>query len=242
VRLEPHMTTPFPGATSVSLLDVYSWEAPDGLPGGSAHLHTACTEGYVVVGGAGRVQTLDSGGFTETVLTPRTVVWFGPGVIHRLINDGDLRIVVVMQNNGLPEAGDAVLTFPAEVLDDPERYADAATLTPGDDEASARRRQALSIEGFTVLRQRYKTEGAAALERFYEAAAQIVRPKAGGWRETWRNGPLAAAVSTGQQLDALEAGSPDHLREGRVASQQPAPRFGMCGRLSTYSFDLGPSV
>ena len=73
------MTTPFPGATSVSLLDVYSWEAPDDLPGGSAHLHTACTEGYVVVGGAGRVQTLDAGGFTETVLTPRTVVWFDPG-------------------------------------------------------------------------------------------------------------------------------------------------------------------
>jgi len=27
-----------------------------------------------------------------------------------------------------------------------------------------------------------------------------------------------------------------------VAAQQPAPRFGMCGRLSTYSFDLGPSL
>jgi hypothetical protein len=80
-----------------------------------------------------RVQTLDADGFTETVLTPRTVVWFGPGVIHRLINNGDLSIVVVMQNNGLPEAGDTVLTFPEEVLDDPERYADAATLTPGEE-------------------------------------------------------------------------------------------------------------
>lgn len=233
------MTTPFPGATSVSLLDVYSWTAPDGLPGGSAHLHTACTEGYVVVGGTGRVQTLDADGFTETVLDPRTVVWFGPGVIHRLINDGDLSIVVVMQNNGLPEAGDAVLTFPQEYLDDPSRYADAAALTPGDEEESAHRRQALAVEGFTALRQQYESEGAIALERFYESAARIVQPKVTGWRETWRNGPLAAAVTTGQQLDALDAGSAEHLHDGRVASQQPAPRFGMCGRLSTYAFDLG---
>jgi mannose-6-phosphate isomerase-like protein (cupin superfamily) len=233
------MTVPFPGATSVSLLDVYSWEAPDGLPGGSPHVHTACTEGYVVVGGAGRVQTLDASGFTETVLTPRTVVWFGPGVIHRLVNDGELRLVVVMQNNGLPEAGDAVLTFPDDVLGDPVRYADAATLVPGDEEASARRRQALAVDGFTALRHRVESGDPTALERFHDAAARVVRAKVGAWRNTWRSGPLATTMRTAAQLDALEAGAAEHLGEGRLASQQPTPRFGMCGRLSTYTFDLG---
>jgi hypothetical protein len=35
----------FPGATGVTVLDVYDWPAPDGLPGGSAHVHLASTEG-----------------------------------------------------------------------------------------------------------------------------------------------------------------------------------------------------
>ena len=33
-----------------------------------------------------------------------------------------------MQNAGLPEHGDAVLTFPPEILADPDAYARAATL------------------------------------------------------------------------------------------------------------------
>ena len=122
---------PFPGGTAVSHLTVYDWRGPDGLHGGSPHVHLACTEGYVVVGGFGRVQTLSAAGFAETVLTPLTVAWFSPGVIHRLVNEQDLRIVVMMQNAGLPEAGDAVLTFPSHVLADPAAYARAASLTSG---------------------------------------------------------------------------------------------------------------
>lgn len=231
------MTTPFPGATSVSILDVYSWEAPDGLPGGSPHLHTACSEGYVVVGGAGRVQTLDASGFRETPLRDGSVVWFGPGVIHRLVNEGGLRIVVVMQNNGLPEAGDAVLTFPDVHLASAEDYARVAALTPGDEAASARRRQALAVEGFTRLRSDVEREGPAALEAFYAAAADLVSPKVPRWRDTWHAGPAASVAATARQLDALEAGTPSHLAEGRVSAQDATPRFGMCGRLSTYTFD-----
>jgi mannose-6-phosphate isomerase-like protein (cupin superfamily) len=108
----PDLARLFPGGTAVSLLAVYDWPGPDGAPGGSAHVHLACTEAYVVVGGRGRLQTLSAGGYAETPLTPLTVAWFSPGVIHRLINDGGLQILVVMQNGGLPEAGDSVLTFP----------------------------------------------------------------------------------------------------------------------------------
>ncbi len=48
-----------------------------------------------------------------------------------MVRGGDLRITVLMQNGGLPEAGDAVFTFPPEVLADPGAYAAAATLPPG---------------------------------------------------------------------------------------------------------------
>jgi hypothetical protein len=113
------------------VLDVYDWVAPDGLPGGSAHVHLASTEGYVVASGAGRLQTLGERGYAETPLRPGDCLWFTPGTIHRLVNEGDLRLFVVMQNAGLPEHGDAVLTFPPEILADPDAYARAATLPSG---------------------------------------------------------------------------------------------------------------
>ncbi len=63
-----------------------------------------------MTGGRGAVQTLTAAGFQETPLSPGALVWFTPGTIHRLVNDGDLTLHVLMQNCGLPEAGDAVLT------------------------------------------------------------------------------------------------------------------------------------
>jgi len=119
----------FPGGTSVSHLRVYDWPAPD-APGGSGspHFHTASTEAYVALAGRGRVQTLSPEGFAEHELVPGRIVWFSPGVIHRSVNEGGLEVLVVMSNAGLPEAEDAVLTFPPEVLMDPAAYRAAATL------------------------------------------------------------------------------------------------------------------
>jgi hypothetical protein len=119
----------FPGGTSVSHLRVYDWPAPD-APGGSGspHFHMASTEAYVTLAGRGRVQTLSPDGFAEHELVPGRLVWFSPGVIHRSVNDGGLEMLVVMSNAGLPEAGDAVLTFPPEVLVDAAAYHAAATL------------------------------------------------------------------------------------------------------------------
>uniref|UniRef100_UPI000FDC0784 cupin domain-containing protein n=1 Tax=Microbacterium sp. CPCC 204701 TaxID=2493084 RepID=UPI000FDC0784 len=135
------MTPLFPGGVAVSSLRVYDWETEDGLRGGSPHLHTASSEGYVVTAGSGEVHTVSAEGRGIRRLEPGEVVWFSPGTVHRLVNHGGLELVVVMQNAGLPEAGDAVMTFPAEVLDDPEAYARAASLPDGteDERAAAAR-------------------------------------------------------------------------------------------------------
>ena len=91
----------------------------------------------MVLRGAGRLQTLGSHGYQETPLRPGDCLWFTPGTVHRLVNDdGQLQILVVMQNAGLPEAGDCVLTFPPDVLADPARYQAAATLSPAPDGAA----------------------------------------------------------------------------------------------------------
>ena len=233
-----HAAAPLPGGVGVSRLCVYDTEAPDGLVGGTPHVHLCCTEAYVVISGTGAVQTLTAGGYRETPLHAGAVVWFEPGTIHRLVNGGDLRIVVLMQNSGLPEAGDAVLTFPPEVLADPEAYSRAAGLpgggAPGSDVTAAYRRRDLAVEGFRALR----AGGPTALETFYAAAVDLKRPLLDRWRRRWQDGAARAAARTGDQLDALGRGDPGHLAAAGVyvcAEPDERGRLGMCGRLDTYT-------
>jgi mannose-6-phosphate isomerase-like protein (cupin superfamily) len=241
--LQSVTTPPLPGAVGVTHLKVYDTQAPDGLVGGSPHLHFACTEAYIVLAGRGAVQTLGSDGFRELPLEPGRLLWFTPGLIHRLINlDGRLEILVLMQNAGLPEAGDFVLTFPPALLADQRAYFDAASLAPSgavytNSLAAARRRRDLAVEGFAELRQRFEQRGAAALEEFYSAALKLVQPKLDAWRAVWQRGPLAAAHQTGEQLDALGQGQVDHMLDGAIYDLL-APgedrKLGVCGTLGVY--------
>jgi mannose-6-phosphate isomerase-like protein (cupin superfamily) len=222
------MRDPLPGGVGISRLCVYDTASPDGLPGGTPHLHLCCTEAYVVTGGSGAVQTLSAQGYAEHELRPGTVAWFTPGTVHRLVNHGDLDLVVIMANSGLPEAGDAVLTFPPHVLADPDRYATAAALprggAPGTDVTAAYVRRDLAVEGFHALRAAVERDGPRALAAFHAAAATLKRP-------------LLAAQSTGVHLDALSRGDATHLLGARVtamAEPTEAGRLGMCGLLNTY--------
>lgn len=211
------MTT-FPGGTSVTRVSVYA-------DGGTPHLHTTSTEAYVVIGGTGAVQTLDPSGFHETPLRAGDAVWFTPGVIHRAINHGGLELLVVMSNAGLPESGDAVMTFPPEVVGDADRYRSAAVLSPPGDE-TVRARRALALDGF----ERLKQDG---LDGFYERAAALVRPHVERWREIVRAQPARSDAA----LDALEAGDGRrHLGEAAVfsAPESDTLGWGMCGRLGAH--------
>jgi mannose-6-phosphate isomerase-like protein (cupin superfamily) len=235
------MSDPLPGGVGVSRLCVYDTVAPDGRPGGTPHLHLCCTEAYVVIGGRGAVQTISGAGFAEHALAQGTVLWFTPGTVHRLVNLGDLEIVVLMANSGLPEAGDAVLTFPAEVLADPDRYAEAAALpddgAPGADAGAAYARRDLAIEGFEQLRAAVERDGPRAMAAFHSVAAQLKQPQLETWRRRWEDGAFRAAQLTGVHLDALARGDAAHLMDARVhALDGPVERgrLGMCGRLDTY--------
>jgi mannose-6-phosphate isomerase-like protein (cupin superfamily) len=213
-----------PGAIGVSHLRVY----PDG---GTPHLHTLCTEAYAVVGGRGSVQTITlADGFAETPLEAGMLVSFPPGTIHRLVNDGDLEIFVLMANAGLPEAGDMVITFEPGVLADPMRYAEAAAV-PVDDAGVARRRER-AMDGFLRIR----AGGEDALRAFHDACARVVEPHLADWRTIWTEGPLAAAQRTGEQLDALEQLDHSHFEQATVSAKELGPdrRFGCCGTLGMH--------
>lgn len=231
----------FPGAVAVSRLDVYDWPTVDGRPGGGTpHLHLTCSEGYVVTDGEGSVQTLTTSGFQETPLRAGTVAWFTPGTIHRLVNDGGLRITVVMQNSGLPEAGDAVLTLPPDLLTDPGTYAAAVGLpTRGSEKeqaTAARSRRDLATRRFLELRDAAASGDQEPLAAFHRAAAELVRPRLADWERRWQEGAHAAATATRAQLAALGDGDPRHLAAARTRAGGPTAtgRFGMCGRLDVY--------
>jgi hypothetical protein len=235
-----------PGGVSVSNLRVYDWPAPDGVGlagSGSPHLHVVSSEAYVVLGGSGSVHTLGPAGFAVHPLQPGSIVSFSPGVVHRAVNDGDLEVLVLMSNAGLPEAGDAVLTFPAAVLSDPAAYRAAAAL-PGagasDDEiaAAARRRRDLALEGYAQLGEAVDRIGAAeALKPLHEASTRIVRTLVPRWQDVWTRTVYAQTEATAGALEGLIRGVGQHLARGSVTAVDSAPaprRYGMCGRLQTW--------
>ncbi|MER7789608.1 cupin domain-containing protein [Streptomyces sp. NPDC097640] len=231
----------FPAAVGVSRLHVYDWPTVDGRPGGGTpHLHLTCSEGYVVTAGRGAVQTLTTSGYQETPLEPGTVAWFTPGTIHRLVNEGGLEITVVMQNSGLPEAGDAVLTLPPGLLTDAETYADAIRIPSDVPEAEqvavARARRDLATRWFLELRDATESGDLEPLAEFQHAAADLVRPLVDAWERRWRDGAQAATSATAAHLAALRDKDERHLAEARVAATGPTARgrFGMCGRLDVY--------
>lgn len=234
------MTSPlFPGGVAVSDLKVYDWEAEDGCHGGTPHLHTASSEGYVVTGGSGEVHTVSTEGRGIHRLVPGEVVWFSPGTVHRLVNHGDLQLVVVMQNAGLPEAGDAVMVFPADVLDDPSAYAAAATLPVDGRAEAARARRDLATRGYLELLDDLEARGSVALTELHARAARLVQPKVAAWQELWTKTVDAETARTRGQLAALANCEPGFLGEAAVVRGEPTPGergYGMCGRLQTWEW------
>ncbi|GAB4005122.1 hypothetical protein GCM10029992_52030 [Glycomyces albus] len=158
-----------------------------------------------------------------------------PGTVHRLINgSGDLEVTVVMQNAGIPEAGDAVFTFPEEVLDDPDAYSAAATAPAAPDLSedergkAARARRDLAVEGYLKLRERVEAEGADAMRPLWDRAARLVSGRTETWRKLWEAGPKTQADATGEHLTALAAADSSHLCDAHVSDGAAAPANGAC--------------
>lgn len=229
-----------PAGVGLTHLRVYTSQAPDGQRGGSPHMHLACAELYYVLGGSGAVEFLSAAeGYRRVALSPGATVHFTPGVIHRLINDDDrLELLVVMQNSGLPERGDAVFTFPTDHLADQATYA-AATVAR--DLVGAERRRDLAVRGFRELVECFQGDAATGRQRlqtFYELALALVRPQVREWSAILEAGPAQAAQTTAGQLAAIADGDAGYLAAGQVAQlahpDDTALRLGMCGRLWPY--------
>lgn len=233
---------PFPAAVGLTHLRVYDTAGPDGVTGGSPHLHLASTEAYIPIAGNGEVQTLSASGEETFSLRKGNIVWFEPGVIHRLVNaDGELELLVIMQNAGLPEAGDAVFTFADNIMADELVYLNAASLgATADNEriTAALQRRDLAVEGFDELVRSYRSGDKGPLRTFFERATALKRALAPGWESLVETGPVQATRTTQQQLSELEQGSIAGLLSARVqsgTSERIRPGVGMCGLLRAYA-------
>lgn len=244
--MKQELKAPFPGSVGLSRVEVYDWDADDGVCGGSPHMHTASTEAYLVLAGTGRVETIRTSGYESYDLAPNDLLWFSPGTIHRLVNQDNLEILVIMQNAGLPEAGDAVLTFEAEILADPERYAKAATLTAdtpaGALQRSARIRRDAALAGYQRLKEATIAGQRDAVEQFHRHAVKLVQSRVPGWQTIWEETIAPETARTGAWLTEVSAGRFGHLAEATVARSEARGQkiFGMCGMLQTW--DTGQLV
>lgn len=233
-----------PAGIGITRLKVYDTDSPDGLIGGSPHFHLLCTELYVVLAGSGEVETLSGQGIQRHSLVPGKLVWFEPGVVHRLLNpSGDLDILVVMQNQGLPEAGDFVLAFPKAILADDDSYRRHVSLASGayvyaTDQAAATARRDLATKGYLEWKGEFETRGEEALRELFELGLQRVMPQLGRWQELVAQGPVRALAQTESSLRGLGAGDLDYLLSARSAERvaDPETRLGMCGHLTVYPF------
>lgn len=226
-----------PGATLVTRLKVYDTLTPDGQYGGTPHMHLLCSEMYFVTTGSGFVELIDWKGFRKIELKPNSVLIFSPGTIHRLVNPNkDLELFIIMQNSGLPERGDNVVSFKDDILADEQRYADAMTVKSFDD---AYLRRDKGVEGFIELKQAFEQElevGQTALKQFHSRAAERTKSLRSEWQSIITNGPLDEAQTSLNQIEALNQSETAYLQQAQhfliEADEFKTPGF--CGSLNRY--------
>ncbi|HSU48899.1 MAG TPA: cupin domain-containing protein [Arthrobacter sp.] len=233
----------FPGGVALTRLGVYDWEAADGACGGSPHMHTASAEAYLVLSGSGHVETITSSGWESHDLASDDLLWFSPGTIHRILNTGGLEVLAIMQNGGLPEAGDAVLTFRPDLVGDPQRYARAAALEAGPESPrsshaeAARARRDEALAGYLLLKEAVQAGDFTGLEQFHHDAVRLVQGRVQGWQELWSRTIAPEAARTERWLADLTEGRFSHFRDASVTRTAPAGGdrvFGMCGMLQKW--------
>jgi len=231
-----------PGGILISRVDVYSSMAPDGKRSGTPHIHLACDEMYYGLRGTGFVELISYDGFERRPVTPGDAVCFTPGTIHRAINpNGDLVILVIMQNKGLPERGDVAFCFPHDTLSSEPLYRQTMFV---DDEGSAQRRRDLGVLGFNRLKQAFDESletGRHLLDEFYHFAIQRTRDQYFQWRRVIEQGPHVEVKRSQQILDVLEDDSIESLQLGRAFTANPTPQttLGYCGHIHAYAPSQG---
>lgn len=223
------------GGLGMTEVHVYAQcPAPDGQCSGCPHVHAITDEAYYVLRGSGAVELHDlQHGYRREPLRVGDYMHFSPLVMHRLISDGDLVILGIMGNAGLPEAGDARVYFGADVDASADLYADRMSLGQryGLEGALERRDHAVRayeelMRWWTDDRDRYFAD----LSRFFEVHRHGVVPQRESFRRAIDTGPRGWAERSASRLEGLPLPIPGVAPVvARNATVEPG--LGMCGVL-----------
>ncbi len=207
--------------------------APDGKQSGSPHVHAVTDEGYYVIGGTGQVELHDlENGFRTVELAPGSYLQFPPGTLHRLVNSGDLTILVVMGNAGLAERGDARIYFGKAVDDDPAEYARLADLPKTKGLEGALDRRDAAIRAYVELLELWKTDREAYfadLKRFFGVHNRAMAGIKDTLQDEVEAGPLAWGGVATKRLSNLPRA--EESRVPRLFVPDEKVSYGMCGVL-----------
>jgi mannose-6-phosphate isomerase-like protein (cupin superfamily) len=226
-----------PGATLATRLKVYDTPSLDGQRGGTPHMHLLCSEMYFVVAGSGFVEMIDWQGFSRQALNPKSALIFSPGTLHRLINpESDLELFITMQNSGLPERGDNIVSFNSDILNNENAYQKAMKVSSFE-EALVRRDR--GVEGFLDIKAAFDTslvEGQRALKHFFDLATERTKHLYASWQQVINHGALQEAQMSLEHLGDLSQGKTYYLEQAQHFAIQPSDfkTPGFCGALNRY--------
>jgi hypothetical protein len=206
--------------------------APDGTLSGCAHVHAYTDEAYYVIAGRGALELHDiEHGFRRVPLEAGDFVQFGPGTLHRSVNESGLDILALMSNSGLAERGDARIYFGAAVDSDPAEFERLRALPQTHGLDGALQRRDASTLAYTQLMRLWETDRAgytAELQRFVDLHRGLTSAHAQRYESIIDHGP---AHWLRQSLERLHAPAPTPPAAAAVLGDAAPSVLGMCGVL-----------
>lgn len=206
--------------------------APDGSLSGCAHVHAFTDEAYYVVAGTGWLELHDvQRGFRRVALAAGDFVQFGPGTLHRSVNEAGLDILALMSNSGLAERGDARIYFGPAVDADPEAFERLRTLPVTNGLEGALQRRDASVRAYSALMHLWDTDRAGyrqELQRFVDLHHRLASAQRPQYEAVIEQGP---AQWLRRSLDRLHAPAAAQPMAGGVLQRQTPTALGMCGLL-----------
>ena len=206
--------------------------APDGTLSGCAHVHAFTDEAYYVIAGHGALELHDvERGFRRVPLAPGDFVQFGPGTLHRSVNESGLDILALMSNAGLAERGDARIYFGAAVDADPAEFERLRSLPRTHGLDGALQRRDVSALAYAQLMRLWETDRAAyaaELQRFVELHRRLASAHGQRYESIIEHGP---AHWLRQSLERLHAPTPAQPAAAGVLRDEAPTVLGMCGVL-----------
>ncbi len=206
--------------------------APDGTLSGCAHVHAYTDEAYYVVAGRGALELHDvERGFRRVLLQAGDYVQFGPGTLHRSVNESGLDILALMSNSGLAERGDARIYFGPAVDADQAEFERLRALPQTHGLEGALQRRDASTLAYAELLRLWDNDRAAylaELQRFVELHRRLASAQTQRYASIIDDGP---AHWLRQSLERLHERAPaTPVASGVLRDEAPAA-LGMCGVL-----------